>query len=783
VPDYVLLHRIGSGAYGEVWLARSVTGALRAIKVVWRTDFPSDRLFERELEGIRAFEPLSREHPGLVDILHVGRQAEAGFYYCVMELADDASGRPAHASASYRPRTLTSDLETFGRIDLPYATRCGASLADALSFVHQHGLAHRDVKPSNVIFVAGVPKLADVGLVASAGQMLHVGTEGYVPPEGAGTASADVFALGKVLYEMTTGRDRLDFPSIPDSFAAHELALWRKLNRVLLRACTPDPRHRTSSASILARSLRSALVSSSPWHHARRAAALLLGSALLAGLLHIDRSGQALAIAIPPIPPSQPSLFSDSNSPRAAPVDLLPPRQGQPWTNSLSIRLLPVDDHSHRSPAAVSMADFERFLRDTGRPFEGEVIAGPAQQALPDPQPLPLAAVPLPDAQAFCDWLLRRDRDREILGRDHRYRPAPLDPDSPIAGGDSTLTSAFGLELIRLRFGAVTVTSNPPGALVLYDGEVLGETPLTMDRMPAGVLRLDLWHRGYRKAKLGGIVAENTILALHDSLEPSARVAFGRPWSNTLDMPLVPVGHIMMAAHETRLADYEAFVASSGRAPTHRPSQHLGGDHPVVGVNRDDADAFCDWLTAHEREAGAIGPDHHYRLPTDHEWSIAAGLPMERGQDPARRHLRARGIYPWGYQWPPPPLSVNLADESARDANPEAQIVEGYRDNFPGPAPVGSFPANPYGLHDLAGNVWEWVSDPFGGPSPTLGDLGVVRGGSWDTHQPDHFLSSYRNAIPARLREPIYGFRVVLSELGDTLDNGQQGRTVSQSSR
>ncbi len=76
---------------------------------------------------------------------------------------------------------------------------------------------------------------------------------------------------------------------------------------------------------------------------------------------------------------------------------------------------------------------------------------------------------------------------------------------------------------------------------------------------------------------------------------------------------------------------------------------------------------------------------------------------------------------------------------------------------------VGSFPANERGIHDLAGNVWEWIAEPFGGPSETYAALGVVRGGSWSTYQKDKLLSSCRNAIPVTMRDPLYGFRCVIA--------------------
>src|SRR4051794_30068735 len=212
IPDHELLRVIGRGAYGEIWLARTVTGALRAVKIVYRSTFESERAFLREFEGMSAFEPISRGHAGFIDILHVGRTNE--YLYYSMELADDhLAGREIDV-VNYEPRTLKSDLGRQKRLSADESIRLGISLTEALDALHSRGLAHRDIKPSNIIFTEGVPKLADIGLVAASGQLSFVGTEGYVPPEGPGTPQADVYSLGKLLYETCTGKDRLDFPEI-----------------------------------------------------------------------------------------------------------------------------------------------------------------------------------------------------------------------------------------------------------------------------------------------------------------------------------------------------------------------------------------------------------------------------------------------------------------------------------------------------------------------------------------------------------------------------------------
>ena len=112
IPDHEVLRKIGGGSYGDVWLARGVTGAMRAVKVVRRENFEDEIGFEREFEGILKYEPMSRGHAGLVNILHVGRSEKEGeFYYYVMELGDDIRTGNQINAVEYEPRNLRTDME------------------------------------------------------------------------------------------------------------------------------------------------------------------------------------------------------------------------------------------------------------------------------------------------------------------------------------------------------------------------------------------------------------------------------------------------------------------------------------------------------------------------------------------------------------------------------------------------------------------------------------------------------------------------------------------------
>ncbi len=307
IPDYDLLRKIGSGSYGDVWLARGLTGAYRAVKVVWRNRFSDAEPYEREFRGLKEFSALSLEASQMA-LLHVGQDERAGFFYYVMELADDAVTGRTFDPARYVPLTAKELKARRGRLPAAECVAFGVELARSLAGLHTRALLHRDIKPSNVIVVGGVPKLADIGLVASSTDArTFVGTEGYVPPEGPGAPTADVFALGKVLYELATGLDRAEFPKLPEDLGEpkEQKALFQ-LNEVFLRACEAKPLQRYRDASALLADLEALQAG----HSVRRASRWPLVAAaavvVVAGGAAFFALRPAAPIAPPPVAKAEP---------------------------------------------------------------------------------------------------------------------------------------------------------------------------------------------------------------------------------------------------------------------------------------------------------------------------------------------------------------------------------------------------------------------------------------------------------------------------------------------
>jgi len=602
IPDHEVLRVIGRGSYGVIWLARTLTGQLRAIKVIDRANFDNERSFQREFDGMSAFEPISRAHAGFINILHVGRGD--GFFYYIMELADGIDAAQPVDVATYEPRTLKSEIDQRGRLPTSECLAIGLTLTEALDQLHRHGLIHRDIKPANLIFVQGAPKLADIGLVTTSGQYSFVGTEGYVPPEGPGTAQADIFSLGKVLYEITMGKDRLDFPEMAtriDEIAEKDHVLG--LNEILLRACAAKPSRRYATAGEMHTDLLRLQAGRKPV----RSFAPLLVVAVFAALAVGIGWWLTRPQAVPPTPP----VVIVTPTPRPSPPPAI-------LTGSLAI---------------------------TSEPTGGKVVVRRAGQLVRAGEaPLTLDDLPPGDYEIHGDLGLASTTETVTVRAGQRAAAALHFPTGN---------------------GTVKITSAPGGASVFEGDTELGRTPLPCEDVPPGPHHYRIRLEGYKEAAVEGLVHPGEQIVLRVRLEHNLGPEPGKPWTNSLGMVLIPLGDIRMSIWETRVRDFDAFCTATGRART-IPDFAQTSDDPAVLVSWHDAMDFCQWLTDKERAEGRLSDRQAYRLPTDREWSDAVGLPVEAGTTPEKRDGLVHKIYPWGGAWPPPKGAGNYADTSLK---------------------------------------------------------------------------------------------------------------------
>ena len=237
----------GGGAYGDVYVCEDISGRKLAVKIISKVKLGDD--WERELRGVSNYRKITENAPGLLQIFHVEEDAETFFY--TMEAADSIG-----SDGQYRADTLAERLKngSLPRTEL-YPTL--SAIFAGIRIIHAAGFAHRDIKPDNIIFVKGQPKLSDIGLLSSlsATYTQLAGTLDFLPPEERASDTPgtdrrsrqknDLYAFGKVIYCSVTGCSPQDFPTVPA-----ELPLTVELKfllRLAFRLCNKDPLLRLDS--------------------------------------------------------------------------------------------------------------------------------------------------------------------------------------------------------------------------------------------------------------------------------------------------------------------------------------------------------------------------------------------------------------------------------------------------------------------------------------------------------------------------------------------------------
>jgi formylglycine-generating enzyme required for sulfatase activity len=351
---------------------------------------------------------------------------------------------------------------------------------------------------------------------------------------------------------------------------------------------------------------------------------------------------------------------------------------------------------------------------------------------------------------------------------------------------------------LRAIIGEVRVKGEPADAILFVDGASRGPANQTLS-LPAAPHVFEVRKAGLEPFRATVTPQEGRTQVLEFSLKTAgeARVAGLAPQQATsLGQALVLVkgGRFTMGSPrrepgrrsneterqvELRRPFYISRFQVTNREFREFRAQHLSGifkdesldleRQPVVRVTWQDAAAFCNWLSERDKLPPAYvrrGEKFEladpattgYRLPTEAEWEFAARFDGSR----------AVRKYPWGNDLPVPAKAGNWGDASAIYLTPVT--ISGYDDGYRVSAPVGSFPANALGLHDMGGNVLEWTTDRYSiyvvGPDyqsvdpagPKAGDNYVIRGAGWLTGKlPELRLAARESGSAAR---PDVGFRI-----------------------
>ncbi len=244
IDGYRLVCKIGEGGFGASWLAvNEATGKHVAMKFV-----EGDEQFQQELSALRKYVHVADCDKHLIRPEHIN--CSGSRLWVVTPLADSMTG--SHSSDAYQPLSLANQLAARGHLPESEAVSVAICLVRALAALHHHGLLHGDVAPSNILSIHGRWVLADPGLVRFVGQHGICRNRLYYPQAASIRPGDDLYAVGIILWEMTSGawemisgreRMRLDPPMLK-YLSRKELPLLK----LICRAAAENPETRYLNA-------------------------------------------------------------------------------------------------------------------------------------------------------------------------------------------------------------------------------------------------------------------------------------------------------------------------------------------------------------------------------------------------------------------------------------------------------------------------------------------------------------------------------------------------------
>lgn len=801
--DYVILSKIGAGGMGQVFQARhrrmKRLAAIKLLPPSLTKDEAAIKRFEREVEAAAKL-----SHPNIVIAYDAGHFKDR--HFLAMEYVEGED--------------LSSCVARQGLFSVRQALDCTLQAARGLEYAHKNGVIHRDIKPANLLLDhQGTVKILDMGLarldsagsgqdeLTGTGQIM--GTVDYMAPEQAlatkhADGRADIYSLGVTLWYLLTGRALYDGDSVMAKLLAHRDKAIPTLRKI-------RPQVSPELDAVFAK-----MVAKRPEDRYQKMQEVI--TALIKLLAEEDKAANDPTVNLAPgdpnlWPPKRGSLDTTAafSGAKAAPLAIAKPIAGGVNPDTLGTVQ---NDTSANLPMVVPVPIIETKRAAIARPLP----AKPAPSVPWWKKPLVLIAaaggfgglVLLLGVIVFFvqtkDGLIRVEIDDPqievaIKGTDIVLKQADQGKDVKVSPGEKTLVIQrgdfeFETDKLILKKGTtvtVRVELLADQIAVKQGDQVLGQAKLPA-KPPVASAVAGGWHGWPADVPKPAIAPFDAAQAKKHQEEWAAYLKVPVEYTNSIGMKfrLIPPGEFMMGSTKEEIEEaipsahptdkwFRAYMASE--APQHKViltkpiylstyevTQHqyqslIGknpsffaasgaeakwvekvagvdtSEHPVEGVSWIEANELAQKLN--ERDSLSVG----YRLPTEAEWEFAC-----------RAGSTGRFWYGENHQ--------ELTKTAWHVVNSGSQTHV-----------VGKLTANPLGLCDMHGNVWEWVQDgwspqfyeetsrvpaidPLGVPSSE--NLHVFRGGDW-TYVSTSCRSSARRADVPTARTAFLGIRLALN--------------------